>query len=102
MSRHPVIKFLSTLPQFAAQNLSDAVVHLRYGTVVSLIEYDEPKFKGMLSLRWPGQARDEVCFVDMEKYVSLQISDASAMWLQEETDHFQREGTAALEAARSA
>lgn len=81
---HPLIKFLSTLPQFQSALVHGCVIDMRSGAHVSKFDGgDEPHHKNTLTIWWPGvKDLDDGEFYrpfDGEKYARYQALEAARL-----------------------
>ncbi|CAB3786810.1 hypothetical protein [Paraburkholderia fynbosensis] len=82
--RHPLIAFLAGLPQFDAIALTDSVLELRSGCVVSASRSaaaGDADSRFRLNLAWPGGSRSAAPTheVDAYKYIALQVQEAARL-----------------------
>ncbi|RKT14102.1 hypothetical protein B0G69_7330 [Paraburkholderia sp. RAU2J] len=81
--RHPLIAFLAGLPQFDAIALTDSVLELRSGCVVSASRSaaGDAGSRFRLNLAWPGGSGSAAPThaVDAYKYIALQVQEAARL-----------------------
>lgn len=75
----PFLDYLSGLPQFQASHLTETVMHIGTGCVLSKHKSDEPKHAATLSAHWPGQPRDELALFDGYKVIDYYSREAKSL-----------------------